>query len=153
VSGEGARPVLLLYEPESRPEVARQQNDHLVAVFWKANHVTLRHFSGALRRSFRSDSNKWRTRGRELGSNESIILFSFVQLSVPCHPFPSSKPGWCSQGQLELEHVGGGREVESHPARLQRRTSSVFSQRENSGGADATLSEAPGLVFRRPHMC
>jgi hypothetical protein len=26
-------------------------------------------------------------RGRELGSNESIILFSFVQLSVPCHPF------------------------------------------------------------------
>jgi len=39
-------------------EVARQQNDHLVAVFWKANHVTLRHFSGALRRSFPSDSNK-----------------------------------------------------------------------------------------------
>jgi hypothetical protein len=56
VSGEGARPVLVPYEPESRPGVAGQQNDHLVAVFWKANHVTPRHFRA--RSGEASDSNK-----------------------------------------------------------------------------------------------
>jgi hypothetical protein len=34
-------------EPECRAEVAGQQKDHLVAVLWRTNRLTLRHFDGA----------------------------------------------------------------------------------------------------------
>jgi hypothetical protein len=33
-------------EPECRAEVAGQQKDHLVAVLWRTNRLTLRHFDG-----------------------------------------------------------------------------------------------------------
>jgi hypothetical protein len=34
-------------EPECRAEVAGQQKDHLVAVLWRTNRLTLRYFNGA----------------------------------------------------------------------------------------------------------
>jgi hypothetical protein len=43
-----------------------------------------------------------RTRGRVLAPNEGIILFSFVQLNVPCHPFPSPTPAGLRVGSSWL---------------------------------------------------
>jgi hypothetical protein len=35
-------------EPKCRAEVAGQQKDHLVAVLWRTNRLTLRHFFSML---------------------------------------------------------------------------------------------------------
>jgi hypothetical protein len=39
--------LLISDEPKCRAEVAGQQKDHLVAVLWRTNRLTLRHFNGA----------------------------------------------------------------------------------------------------------